>query len=89
MASLRFPHPDLVQLLGGRRAMIESPLLQKMMAETLHRAIIALLRDRFGGVPREVRQSLRAILDEKRLQKLNIIAAKCRDLAAFERAVRP
>ncbi len=88
MTSLRFADPELVQLLGGRRPMIESPLLQQIIAERLHGAILGVLKDRFGGIPREVRKSLHAILDERRLQKLIILAAKCRDLAAFERALR-
>ncbi len=63
--------------------MIESPMLQKMMSETLHKAIRAVLTDRFGSVPRNVGKLLEDILDEKKLNNLTIFAGKCRDLEAF------
>jgi hypothetical protein len=67
--------------------MIESPLLQKMMAGAWHRSILDLLKDRFGTTPREIMKPLRAVLDEKKLRKLNLLAAKCPDLEAFHEAL--
>jgi hypothetical protein len=83
----RFPHPELVRLLGGKEPMIESPLLQKMLAETLHKGIRALLKARFGTVPRDVTRRLGQILDEERLIALNILAVQCPDLQAFRDAL--
>jgi hypothetical protein len=67
--------------------MIESPLLQKMLAERSHGHILAFLKARFGAVPRDVTRPLREILNERKLTKLTEIAAKCRDLEAFRQAL--
>ena len=34
LTEIRFPEPELVRLLGGHEPMIESPVLQKMLADT-------------------------------------------------------
>lgn len=83
MTQLRFPNPELLRLFGGQEPMIESPLLQKMIAETLHKGILAVLKARFGTVPRDVTRHLQAILDEEKLTDLNVLAAQCQDLQAF------
>jgi hypothetical protein len=67
--------------------MIESPLLQKMIAEKLYEAILEALKARFGTVPRDVNRLLREILNERKLTKLTGIAAKCKDLDAFREAL--
>jgi hypothetical protein len=87
LTELRFPDPELLTLFGGQPGMIESPLLQKMIAESLHQAILDLLKDRFGTVPQDVTRHLRTIINEKKLRKLNLLAAKCPDLRAFQEAV--
>jgi hypothetical protein len=87
ITELRFPNTDLLSLLRGEQAMFESPLLQKMRAGTLHQAILDVLKDRFGTTPREVTRPLREIINEKRLRKLNLLAAKCPDLEAFRQAL--
>jgi hypothetical protein len=87
MTELRFPDPELVRLLGGQQAMIESPLLQRMRAETIQEAILEALKARFGTVPREVTKLLRGVLNEKKLKKLNGVAAACPDLEAFREAL--
>ncbi len=87
MTELRFPDPALPAFFGGQKTMIESPLLQKMIAEKLHVAIREALKARFGTVPREVTRLLGEILDERQLTRLNGIAAKCADLQAFREAL--
>ncbi len=87
LAPLRFPNPELVNLLGGQRAMIESPLLVKMMAERSHKLILAALKGRFGPVPRDVTKRLTSVLDEDKLTALCQLAATCPDLAAFREAL--
>jgi hypothetical protein len=87
LAELRFPHPELLSLLGGRVPMFESPMLVKMLAERSHKGILALLKARFGTVPRDVTRHLRAILDEEKLTNLNVLAGQCSDLAAFREAL--
>ncbi len=89
LAQLKYPHPELWKLLGGKPAMIESPLIQELRAEVLHEAILEVLKDRFRTVPRDVIKRLRALLDEKTLVQLNVQAAKCPDVKAFREALLP
>jgi hypothetical protein len=67
--------------------MIESPMLQRMRAETFHKAILGFLKGRFGTVPRDVTRHLRAILDEDKLNEFVLLAAQCADLPAFREAL--
>jgi hypothetical protein len=67
--------------------MIESPMLQRMIAEKLHKVIFALLKARFGTVPRDVTRHIRAILDEDELYQVVVLTAKCPDLHAFREAL--
>ena len=67
--------------------MIESPLLQKMRAETRQDDVLAILKKRFTTVPREVTRLLRAVIDEERLQQLVVLAAVCPDMEAFRQAL--
>jgi hypothetical protein len=67
--------------------MFESPLLQRMLAEAVHKAILAILKARFGTVPRGVTKLLQGILDDKKLTSLTVLAAKCPDLQAFREAL--
>jgi len=87
MTRLRFPDPELRRLLGGKDAMFESPVLQEFVAERFHEGIRAVLKDRFGTVPRDVTRLLRAVIDEKMLIKLNVLAGKCPDMEAFRAAL--
>src|SRR5262249_10312234 len=87
LTGLRFPEPELLKLFGGPEPMIESPILQKMRAGTLQAAILDVLKDRFGTVPRDVTKHLREALDEKQLRRLNVLAGKCPDLEAFREAL--
>jgi hypothetical protein len=88
LGGLRFSDPDLLRLLGGQKAMIESPVLQRIIAEKLHDAILEALKARFGTVPRDVARLLRGILDERKLMRLTGVAANCRDLDAFRQALQ-
>jgi hypothetical protein len=83
LTELRFPNRDLLQFFGGKELMIESPMLQRIQAETFHKAILAVLKARFGAVPQTVTKPLRAILDEKKLLALNVFAGQCSDMEAF------
>jgi hypothetical protein len=87
LSGLRFPDPELLRLFGGQQAMIESPVLQKFVAERIHEVILEFLKGRFEAVPRDVTRLLREILNEKKLKKLSRVAAKCPDLEAFREAM--
>jgi hypothetical protein len=67
--------------------MIESPLIQEIVAEntqkTLRWAITAFLELRFGPVP-AVSAALNSVMDEQPLRVLLRFAVSCPDLAAFQ-----
>jgi hypothetical protein len=74
-------------ILGGSKVMIESALLQEMMAkkaaETLHRSILRFLSRRFGTVPEEIAAAVRTIFDQPKLEELLDEAATCPNLNVF------
>jgi hypothetical protein len=74
----------LRDLLGGRHAMIESPVLQEFIAETKQKYIINVLTTRFGARADSVEIELKAITDN-RLDELLKLAVKCRTIASFKR----
>jgi predicted transposase YdaD len=92
-AGLCYNDPGLLALFGGKEAMIESPvlqeLIQEMTAKRAHKMILRVLQDRFGPVPAEVSDALRAVTDEERLDQLASLAARCTDLEAFRRELTP
>lgn len=73
--------------LWGEKTMFESRLLTKIIAERFHKTIQAVLKARFGSVPRDVTRLLREILDEERLSTLNVLAAMCPDMETFREAL--
>jgi hypothetical protein len=93
LARLRYNDPALFQILGGRVAMIESPLLDEIRAESRAEgmakgkteALVSVLSERFGSLPAALEQRVRLLQDEAHLDRLIRLAARCRDLAAFDR----
>jgi predicted transposase YdaD len=87
LTRLRYNDPGLLALLGGSRAMIESPLIQELMdqakRECLQAAIVGVLEARFAAVPAEIVALLRSVREQSRLEALNRQAAVCPDLEAF------
>jgi hypothetical protein len=92
LARLRFDDPKLFSLLGGRKAMIESPLLKELedaaerrgSANAAVKYIIATLKDRFGKVEAPVESALRSIEDEERLESLFHAALHCPNMDTFQ-----
>jgi hypothetical protein len=93
LARLRYNDPGLFNLLGGRRAMIESPLLQEILAEerlqATREAILTVLTSRFGIAAREVEADLKSIEDGDRLNELIRLSASCRSLKSFRKRLSP
>jgi hypothetical protein len=83
LTRLRYNDPQLLTIFGGSQAMIESPLIQEMMAQRSHKAILAFLEVRFKTVPTEIARKLESIVDEQKLDDLARFAAECPDLEAF------
>jgi hypothetical protein len=67
--------------------MIESPLMDRLRAimarQTTHENIISFLESRFGSVPDDLADRLRATEDDARLKDILRFAATCPDLEAF------
>ena len=63
--------------------MIESPLIQELIAEERHTDIARSLTGRFGSVPPDVTTALQGIQEEQKLDDLVDWAARCPDLDAF------
>ena len=83
LTRLRYNDRGLLSIFGGSRAMIESPLIQELMAERSHKHILRLLTGRFGPVPPEIAASLQNIQDEQTLDDLVDVASRCPDLETF------
>jgi hypothetical protein len=79
---LRYNAKNLFQILGGEQAMIESPLIDELLAKTRTEGILDSLESRFGTRPDDLTDELRS-LGEKELKALNRFAAVCPDLEAF------
>ena len=86
LARLRYDDPRLFQILGGGRAMIESPLLDELKAEwtRARREHTQVPRCSFRARCRGVEDELKAI-DERRLEDVLSLAATCRSLASFRK----
>ena len=73
--------------------MIESPLLQELKEEWTRegeiRALMTFLTGRFGAKAESLETELKSIDDEARLRALVKHAAKCRNLAAFQKMLSP
>jgi hypothetical protein len=105
LARLRYNDPRLFQILGGRQAMIESPLYQELKEEWTREVVEKTTREatraamitnlmtvlvaRFGSKAEALETELKAIADEARLRELVKQAATCRSLAAFRKQLAP
>jgi len=87
LAGLRYNNPQLLGIFGGKEAMIESPVLQELIAEKIaesaQRLILSLLGDQFGNVPTDISVTLKAITNEDRLKQVIKAAARCPSLEDF------
>jgi hypothetical protein len=63
--------------------MIESPLIQEIVAKTIQKDLLDFLQGRFGSVPPGVAERLRAVASERKLEALIKHAGRCSDLEAF------
>ena len=91
-AQLHFNKPEWLEILGGSKAMIESPLIQEIVAESERsghvKAIRLFLEERFGAVTPTVAAGLELVKDGEKLARLTRRAAACSSLQAFEEALR-
>jgi predicted transposase YdaD len=87
LAKLRFPQQEFLDLFGGSRAMIESPLIKEIVEQAqqqTRRTIIEEdIKDRFGPLPDSARASLEGVTDPDMLRVLRRFANTCSTLEAF------
>jgi len=93
LAHLNYNDSRLFQILGRRKAMIESPVLKELMAEntrkTMQASILEVLAGRFGREARSLRPALKAIEDDKQLKNLLNQCGKCPDLESLKKLLEP
>ncbi len=89
LARLNYNDPRLFQVLAGRKAMIESPLLRELLAENSRDMILAVLSGRFGEAAEGLQSGLNRIKSEKRLMELARQAGVCPDLDTFRKLLNP
>ena len=99
LARLRYNDPAVFAILGGKKIMIESPLIDEIVSEavaeaeskaelkTSHKLIIEVLKARFGDVPTELEDRIRSVLDKDALMQMTRNAAACSDLQAFQKSL--
>ncbi len=97
LAGLRYNDPKLLQIPGGRKAMIESPVLQELKEEWTREAtreaviedLMTFLVGRFGVKAAVLETALKAIDDASRLKELIKHAATARSLNSFRKQLAP
>ncbi len=91
-AQLHFDKPEWLNMLGGSKAVIESPLIQDVADESARlrniKVVLHILQGRFGTVPKTVSAGLAQIKDEEKLMRLSLSGATCGNMQAFEEALR-
>jgi hypothetical protein len=91
-ARLHFDRPQWLEILGGRKAMIESPLIQEIVEESKQAArvegILDILQGKFGPVEPRVSAGLAQVKEKERLKRLLLQAATCANLQVFEEALQ-
>lgn len=87
LAGLRYNDPGLLSILGGRTAMIESPVLRELEAEWKAEAkaedVIGVLNARFGSLSSDLRSAILEVRDLSRLDILVPAAARCETIEEF------
>jgi hypothetical protein len=89
LASIKYNDPRLLDILGGKDVMIDSPLIREIVAEQYalkaQKMILHLLQARIGEVPADIAAAVRNVQDEGRLDRVNILAARAKSYRAFRR----
>jgi hypothetical protein len=85
LVQLRYNDPKLLTILGGKQAMIESPLINEIIAERTQNDIVEVLRARFDEVPEGIIERLRKITADKKLTTLIKYAVQCPTLESFRK----
>jgi hypothetical protein len=91
-AQLHYDRPEWLDILGGSKMIVESPLIRDIIEESERTAqvklIVHILQDKFGPPGPEIEAGLAQVKDGVRLTHLGVRAARCDSLRAFEDALR-
>jgi hypothetical protein len=91
-ATLHFDKPDWLEILGGRKAMIESPLIQDIVEEFKQaghvKMVLHILQQRFGPAGPNITAGLAQVKEEEKLLRLAVRAGNCASLEDFEQHLR-
>jgi predicted transposase YdaD len=91
-ARLHFDKPEWLDILGGKRAMIESPFIQEIVDESQRGAhvkmILHQLQEKFGTVDPDISAGLAQLKEEEQLLRLSVHAMKCKTLQTFAQRLR-
>lgn len=85
LASLRYNKAELFPILGGREMLLETPLMQEILAEARHKDLIRILEARFGPVPPNVAAAIKGVWDEGKLTELITTSVLCENLEGFRK----
>jgi hypothetical protein len=87
-AKLHFDKPEWLNILGGRKAMNASPLIQDIVTESERAGQVALilhiLQGKFGPVVPAITAGLAQVKEVEQIKRLGLHAATCGSLHAFE-----
>jgi hypothetical protein len=91
-ARLHFDRPEWLDILGGRKVMIESPIFREYGAECERagqvEVIVHILQDKFGPVGDEISAALGLLKEKEKLLRLSLHAASCGSLQDFAERLR-
>jgi hypothetical protein len=87
LTGLRYNEPGLLTILGGQDAMIESPLIQEIVAKVKRKGILTNLQERFGSVSPETVSALQAVENDAALEELMKWSVHCPDIESFRERI--
>jgi hypothetical protein len=88
MTYLRYNDQSLLSLIGGKKMIVETPLIQEILAEDRQKLVLEQLKKKFGEVPPDLVAKVCGLHDAEQLWQILVQLITCADLDAF-RALLP
>lgn len=90
-AQLHFNRPHLLEILGGEKVLIESPIIQELLEQSARQArvsmMLAFLESRFGKMTPNISAGLQQLKGQEPFLRLTQHAQLCSSIQAFEEAL--
>jgi hypothetical protein len=83
LARLRYNWSELSTFFGGPQAMIESPAILELLADNGQKYLLKNLQARFGTLPADLLQAIKALTNIDQLDHLHEFAITCANLDVF------